>query len=85
MSKNIYRTVEHTICYCICLTDHAEVTEFIEYIQGHVKSPEAATKRLRKKYGDQTITVRKIEYRKTRHRMSIDKFVKLSDEMKDVE
>lgn len=85
MSKYIYRTVEYTVCHCVFVTNDAEIAECVEYVQGHVKTPEAATRRLRKKFHDQSITVRKIEYRKTQYRMSIDKFVKLSDEMKDVE
>lgn len=85
MAKYIYRTVEHTVCYCVFVTDDAEIAECVEYLQGHVKTPEAATRRLRKKFDDQSITVRKIEYRKTQHRMSVDKFVQLSDEMKEVE
>lgn len=81
MSKYIYRNVETTICDCIRVNDNADVEEFTDHIRGHVKTPDIATRRLRKRYSDQSITVRKIHYSNTRHRMTVEDFVKYGTEM----
>lgn len=70
---SIGRRIEKSVCKGVVLTDSCEF-EAVEFILYGDYTPERATRKLRRDYRDNTITINEVVHQSAYHKMPIEKF-----------
>lgn len=82
MNTVIYRTVITTMCSGQQINDHGEFVDFYDEINRDV-GIETANRVLRRRYGDESIVINRIEKKTAKYRMPISEFVRWADKIEE--
>lgn len=80
----IYRTITTTMCNGQHIDDHGEFADFTDIILKNV-TPQEATRILRTRHNDQSVTINNVETETRRYRMSITQYIAYAEDITEGE